>query len=104
VNFRRLASGALLAGIASVSLWLASYSWIIGGFLEVDEGAFESLTFSPWLVTEVGAILFGVMAVCLGLAVRRWAPRSQLRRARVGFAMGAVAGSLSLFSLVTPVG
>ena len=39
MNLRRLASGALLAGIASVSLWLASYSWIIGAFLEVDEAA-----------------------------------------------------------------
>lgn len=104
MDLSRLASWALAAGVASVGLWLASYSWIIGVLLEVDESAFESLSFSPWLLAEVGAILFGVAAVCLGLAVSSQVPRSQLRRARVGFVMGAVAGSLSLFSLVMPVG
>jgi len=96
----RLASWALAAGIASVALWLASYSWIIGVFLAIDESAYESLSFSPWLVAEIGAIVFGIIAVCLGLAV----PRGRLRRARVGLVMGAVAGSLSAFSMLMPSG
>lgn len=82
-------------GWIAVVAWLASYSWLLGAVLPMQD---VHVTTSPWLVAEVVAALVGAAAVVVAMAGSvEGAPVT--RRARAGAVMGGAAAALALLSL-----
>ena len=77
----RLPKVAFWLGIASLVLWLMSYSWIILAAFEIEG---PELTFSPWLVAELLAVGVGLIALVVGIVGQAWATPQQKALRTVG--------------------
>jgi hypothetical protein len=86
---------ALALGVVAVIAWLMSYSWLLGAVIPVPEIEYAV---SPWLVSEIVAVLVGLAAVVVALVGAR-GMTGMRRRARVGAVMGGVAATLAMLSL-----
>ena len=81
-------------GVLSVVLWLLSYSWLVG---VTPPTRWIRRDASPWLVSEVAAVVVGAVALVAWLALRRSAARG--RAARWGAILGGTAALLFALSL-----
>lgn len=75
-------------------LWLLSHSWMVG---VTPPTRWISRDASPWLVSEVAAVVVGAVALLAWLALRRTPARGRV--ARWGAILGGGAALLSAVSL-----
>lgn len=92
---KRAEGAVLMLGLVAAIAWLASYSWMLGAVIPMQNLEYRV---SPWLVSEIVAVVVGAVAVLVALAVsRKGAPWSA--RSRTGAILGGGAAVLSLLSL-----
>lgn len=84
----------VVLGVLAVVAWLGSYSWLLGAWIPMGDVDFST---SPWLVSEVVALIVGAAAVLVALAGSVQGATS--RRARIWAVSGGVAAALSGLSL-----
>jgi hypothetical protein len=85
----------VVLGVLAVVAWLGSYSWLLGVWIPMDDLEYST---SPWLVSEVVALVAGAAAVVVALAGS--VEGATISRHARGCAMaGGAAAALSLLSL-----
>jgi hypothetical protein len=85
----------VVLGVIAVVAGLGSSSWLLGAWIPMDDVEFAT---SPWLVSEIVALIVGTAAVLVALTGSSKGAGTS-RRARVCAIAGGAAAALSLLSL-----